>query len=115
MPELSRFSLIHCLRYRPMSHPIHRVESFEKVAPWALRVHFSDGSEQTIDFRPVLSGELFEPLRDLEIFNHVELDSEAHTLVWPTGADFDPAALHDWPDHVKELTARARRWEIAAA
>jgi hypothetical protein len=31
--------------------------------------------------------------------------------VWPNGADFDPATLHDWPVVVDELTARARTWD----
>src|SRR5579863_2157903 len=30
-----------------------------------LRVGFDDGTEQVIDFQPVLAGELFGPLRDL--------------------------------------------------
>jgi hypothetical protein len=47
-------------------------------------------------------------LRDPEFFAQVRIDSEAHTLVWPNGADFDPANLHDWPLVVEELTARAR-------
>jgi hypothetical protein len=34
-------------------------------------------------------------------------------LVWPNGADFDPATLHDWPDLIDELTAMARRWADA--
>lgn len=26
-----------------------------------------------------------------------QIDPEVHTLVWPNGADCDPAILHDWP------------------
>jgi len=35
-------------------------------------------------------------------------------LVWPTGADIDPAVLHDWPSHVDAIIAR-RRQRFAAA
>jgi len=31
-------------------------------------------------------------------------------LVWPNGTDFDPATLHDWPDHEAGMVALARRW-----
>jgi hypothetical protein len=98
-----------------MFHPIHRVQSFHIIAPYTLRVRFDDESEQTIDFKPVLAGRLFGPLQDLSVFNQVRLDPEVHTLVWPNGADFDPATLHDWPDHVKELAERARQWSLIAA
>jgi hypothetical protein len=94
-----------------MSHPIYRVESFDVVAPYTLRVRFDDGAEQVIDFRPVLAGELYGPLRDVSLFEQVRVDPEAHTLVWPNGADFDPATLHDWPDHIAGLRACAERWE----
>lgn len=93
-----------------MSHPIHRVVSFAVIAPYALRVSFSDGTEQHIDLRPVLEGPLFGPLQDLRTFNAVVLDAEAGTLVWPNGADFDPATLHDWPSVRDELVARAVDW-----
>jgi hypothetical protein len=49
-------------------------------------------------------------LRDLSTFNAVALDEEVGTLVWPNGADFDPATLHDWPRVRDELAARARSW-----
>ena len=77
-----------------MSHPIHRVESFEVVAPYTLRVRFGDGAEQVINFRPVLAGELYGPLRELSLFEQVRLDPEVHTLVWPNGADLSPEGLH---------------------
>ena len=98
-----------------MSHPIYRVRWFEIVAPYTLRVGFDDNNEQTIDFRPVLAGELFGPLRDLDLFNRVQIDSDVHTLVWPNGADFDPATLHDWPLHEAALRELAKRWEPVQA
>ena len=98
-----------------MVHPIYRVRSFEIVAPYTLHVQFDDHTSQTIDFRPILAGELYGPLRDLSLFDQVRIDPEAHTLVWPNDADFDPATLHDWPEHVRELTARAQQWELIPA
>ena len=98
-----------------MSHPIFRVRSVEIVAPFTLRMRFDDGAERQIDFRPVLAGELFGPLRDVRLFNQVRLDPEVHTLVWPNGADFDPATLHDWPSHEVALRELAQRWELAEA
>jgi hypothetical protein len=98
-----------------MTHRIHSVQSFEIAAPYTLRVQFDDGTSQMIDFQPVLAGELYGPLHDLSLFNQVRIDTEVHTLVWPNGADFDPATLHDWPDHVQALTSRARQWELILA
>ena len=98
-----------------MSHPIYRVRSVEIVAPFTLQLQFDDAAERRIDFRPVLAGELFGPLRDVELFNQVRLDPEIHTLVWPNGADFDPATLHDWPSHEAALRELAQRWELASA
>jgi hypothetical protein len=45
------------------------------------------------------------------LFNQVQIDPEVHTLVWPNGADFDPATLHDWPVHESAFRELARRWE----
>jgi len=94
-----------------MTHPIHHVASFSIVGPYTLAVTFGDRSRQVIDLQPVLRGELFGPLRDLEVFNQVRLDSEVGTLTWPNGADFDPATLHDWPTVRDAFIARARSWK----
>ncbi|MFL6211910.1 MAG: DUF2442 domain-containing protein [Pyrinomonadaceae bacterium] len=93
-----------------MQHAIYRVTAFEIVGPYSLRVRFDDQTEQTIDFRPILADELYGPLRDLGLFKQVKIDPEAHTLVWPNGADFDPATLHDWPEQIAEMKTCAKRW-----
>lgn len=96
-----------------MAHEIYRVVSLEKVAPFTLRVHFDDGVSQLIDFRPVLKGELYGALQDPALFDQVRIDPEVHTLVWPNGADFDPAILHNWSESSPALKALAEKWVSA--
>jgi hypothetical protein len=93
-----------------MSHCIYRIEALERVGTYVLRLHFDDGTARTIDFEPLLAGELFGPLRDPDLFAQVSLDPEVHTIVWPTGADFDPATLHDWPEQELAFRAAAKHW-----
>lgn len=97
-----------------MDHPIHRVAHFEIVAPYTLALEFTDGTQQRIDFRPVLEGQVFGALQDLQVFNAVELDPTFGTVQWPTGADFDPETLHDWPKYRDEFVAMAKRWVAAS-
>src|SRR6266403_6148841 len=97
-----------------MQHPIYRVVAFEQTGPFKLRIRFDDGLSRTINFEPILRGELFGPLHDPSEFTRVKLDPEVHTLVWPSGADFDPAILHDWPEHEAEFKKAAEQWENAA-
>jgi hypothetical protein len=96
-----------------MSHPIYKVVHFEIIEPYTLKVMFDDGSTQTIDFRPVLAGELYGPLQDAGLFNQVEIDPEVHTLVWPNGADFDPAILHDWSEYAENMKRLVKQWTEA--
>lgn len=98
-----------------MESSFYRVVSFKIEGDYTLRVSFNDGSEQLIDFEPVLAGELFGPLRNLALFNQVTIDPEVHTLVWPNGADFNPATLHDWPRKVRLLAEQAAHWQTVNA
>lgn len=86
---------------------------FTIAGPHTLHLAFDDGTEQRIDFEDVLHGPLFALLQELATFNAVRLDLEVGTVVWPNGADFDPAILHDWPDLSEELVTRARAWGVA--
>lgn len=60
-----------------------------------LRLTFNDGTQKTVDVRPLLSGRVFEPLRDPEYFAQGKLDPICGTVVWPNGADVAPEALHE--------------------
>jgi len=71
-----------------VEHPVHKVKAFEIEGPYRLRIGFDDGLVRTVDFRPVLEGELYGPLRDLNQFNAVSLDREVHALArrWAAAA-----------------------------
>lgn len=96
-------------------HPLYDVTDFEIVATYTLRVNFDDGTVQIINFEPVLHGELYGPLRDLQLFNQVRLDPEVATLVWPNGADFDPYMLHEWSRLVDHLIKQSQAWTLELA
>ena len=97
-----------------MTHLMVDVTDFEIVGPYTLRIAFDDGAERIINFEPVLYGYYYAPLRDLDFFNQVHLDPEVHTLVWPNGADFDPATLNNWHQgDGAELARRAAHWHKA--
>ena len=93
-----------------MNHSIHRVTGARVVGDYTLEVEFADGTRQNIDFQPVMAGEIYGPLLDRSLFARVKVDREVHTLVWPNGADFDPATLHDWPVYESAFRERATQW-----
>jgi hypothetical protein len=95
-----------------MLHKIYRVTKFEITGQYQLKVWFDDDTTQQIDFRPILRGEMYGPLRDLDLFKQVRLDPEVHTLVWPNDADFDPAMLHDWNELLPDIIAAVEKWEL---
>ena len=95
-----------------MLHLIYKISSVKIMAPYTLEIQFDDSEKQTINFEPVLHGEMYGPLRNLSLFNQVKIDPEIFTVVWPNGADFDPAILRNWNQYINELSKRAEDWEL---
>ena len=80
-----------------MSHPIYRVVFLKDG-------HFTRfGLVSTMVRNGLLISSPYRKANDsvhsvtASLFGQVWIDPEVHTLVWPNGADFDPATLHDWP------------------
>ena len=73
---------------------ILRVLEVEVRGPHSLWLSFSDCTQAEVDVQPLLSGTIFEPLREPSYFARVTLDPVCGTVVWPNGADIAPEALH---------------------
>jgi hypothetical protein len=72
---------------------IHIAES-RYIADGRFALTFNDGRRGVADLSGILSGPVFEPLRDPEFMARGKLDLEARTLCWPNGADIAPEYLY---------------------
>ena len=71
-----------------------RLTNAEYLSEYKITVSFEDGTVGVIDLEDELWGEVFEPLKDLSVFQDFRMDSELQTIVWTTGADLAPEFLY---------------------
>ena len=74
---------------------ILRILDAKVVGPYSLNLQFDDGTSGTADLLPMLTGPVFEPLKDPSYFAQVRVDPICQTVVWPNGADMAPEALRE--------------------
>jgi hypothetical protein len=74
---------------------IPKLERAEYVRDYTIRVKFADGIEGDVDLGDELWGEVFEPLKDPDVFRRFRLDKELNTITWPSGADLAPEFLYE--------------------
>ena len=65
------------------------------ISGFIIRLRFRDGTVSEIDLEPELTGPIFDPLKDPELFRQFSIDPEFHTLIWPNGADLAPEFLYE--------------------
>jgi hypothetical protein len=61
---------------------------------YSVWLKFLDGAEGEVDLKDELWGEMFEPLKDKDLFAKFSVHKELDTIVWPNGADFAPEFLY---------------------
>lgn len=78
-----------------MNFEIIDVIHVEVLHDRVVRLTFENGEVRDIDLAPLLWGPAFAGLaEDDDLFNQVEVDAEAGTIVWPNGADISPHTLY---------------------
>ena len=76
------------------------IKDFNVIGDYTIKLTFSDGKQQTINFEPVIGKGWLARLKDAEYFKQVKLN-DGGNLEWPEGQDFNPEALYDWPEFEK--------------
>jgi len=74
---------------------IPEVVEAKYVRDFIVFVRFANGQEGTVDFQDILSGPMFEPLRNQGIFCQFYIHPDFKTLCWPNGADIAPEFLYE--------------------
>lgn len=62
---------------------------------YKFELAFNDGTTKEVNLEQELHGEVFAPLRDMNLFRQGFLNQETGTIEWPNGADFAPEYLHE--------------------
>jgi hypothetical protein len=73
---------------------LHVIEA-KYINEYKIWVSFNNGRSGIIDLKEELTGEVFEPLNNLEEFKKISIHPIMETLVWENGADFAPEYLLD--------------------
>jgi hypothetical protein len=68
---------------------------------YKLRLKFNNGVVKDVDLQDELYGEIFEPLKDIDIFKQVVINPDTNTIEWPNGADLAPEFLYETGQEVE--------------
>ncbi len=71
-----------------------KVKEAHYLHDYQIKLKFSDGKQGVVDLKDDLVGDVFAPLRSLDVFSRVYLDPIMKTLAWYNGADLAPEYLY---------------------
>ena len=72
----------------------YRIKDARYLQDYTIWVCFRDGVSGEINLADEIYGDVFESLRDINVFKRFFVHPEFHTLTWENGADFAPEFLY---------------------
>ncbi|MCR5851097.1 MAG: DUF2442 domain-containing protein [Bacteroidaceae bacterium] len=69
-----------------------RITDVDYIKDHIMKLTFSNGDERIVDFLPLLTKKIHEPLKDLG--NFIQFGLNHWTLEWYNGAEFAPDYLY---------------------
>jgi len=87
------------------------VKDAKYLKDYKIEVEFNDGKRGVVDLQDDLYGEVFEPLKDKNLFSKIKVDEDLETIVWENGADLAPEYLYykSFKDN-KNLKPQFKKW-----
>lgn len=65
------------------------------IKDFKIEITFDNNKIKIVDLKNHLTGEIFQPLKDIAYFRKFKVDEELDTLVWENGADISPEFLYE--------------------
>jgi hypothetical protein len=87
------------------------VKDAQYLKDYKLEIEFSDNKKGIVDLSDELYGEVFEPLKDKNLFSKIKVDKDLETITWENGADLAPEYLYykSFKDN-KDLESQFKEW-----
>jgi hypothetical protein len=71
------------------------VKKAKYLREYVIWIEFNDGVEGEVDLEGELTGEIFGPLKNKQLFRSFKVDPTLETIVWENGADLAPEFLRE--------------------
>ncbi len=81
---------------------MHFVRDAKYISDYKLLLTFDDEITKIVDLKPYLKGNIFKPLKNINYFKTVKVNSDIDTIVWENGADISPDFLYEIGETVSE-------------
>jgi len=87
------------------------VKNAKYLEDYKIEIEFSDNKKGIVDLSDDLYGEVFEPLKDKDIFSKIKVEEDLETITWENGADLAPEYLYykSFKDN-QELKPQFKQW-----
>jgi hypothetical protein len=81
-----------------------RIKEVEYIKEYKLKLFFNNSKSKVVDLEEIVKkGKgMFSPLKNLEYFKQVLVDSDGITICWPNGADLSPDVLYEMGKDVEK-------------
>ncbi len=93
MPEISRFYGLNRTIKIINEVMFLEVRSAEYLNDYKVNLEFNNGISKTVDLENELEGEVFQPLKDKNLFKNFSI--KFNTIEWENGVDFAPEYLYE--------------------
>ncbi len=74
---------------------MHIVKRAKYLKDYKIQITFGNNEIRIVDLEQHLSGEIFEPLKDISYFKSFKLNLDLDTITWENGADLSPDFLYE--------------------
>jgi len=83
------------------------VTDVDYLGGYRLKLVFNNGVIKEVDLKDKLYAKIFEPLKDINLFKQVRINSTGTTIECQNGADFAPEFLYEIGEEVGRLKKEA--------
>lgn len=72
-----------------------KIKKIQYKGEYTYHIQFDNNREGSVNFQSFLWGEVFEPLKNQDLFKKAFIDRTSGTITWPNGVDIAPETIYN--------------------